>query len=177
MSNLLTNGLNSIYETYINLIHKKENNEELATSSSQPTPATCASNISEKLFERLIENDENDSLSYDDDIILFKKKKEIETETLIFTDLIRNTSFLTNKFSTKQFWIKHSTKMPNLTQLAIILLSIQCSGAFIERFFSICGFVSTKRSASMSDELIIMRCLLKSNMKLLTELSETHDDL
>ncbi len=90
MSNLLTNGLNSIYEIYINLIHKKENNKELATPSSQPTPATCASNISEKLFEILIEND---SLSYDDDIILFKKKKEIETETLIFTDLIRNTYF------------------------------------------------------------------------------------
>ena len=50
------------------------------------------------------------------------------------------------------------------------------SGAFIERYFSICGFVCTKRSASMNDDLIIMRCLLKSNIKLLSELYEVTNE-
>ena len=46
---------------------------------------------------------------------------------------------------------------------AIILLNIQ-SSAFIERFFSICGVVCTRRATNMKADLIIKRSMLKSNI-------------
>ena len=62
--------------------------------------------------------------------------------------------------------------MPNLFKLTVILLNIKSSSAFIERYFSISGIICDKRRLSMKDDLIIMRSMMKTNMKILTELNE-----
>jgi hypothetical protein len=55
-------------------------------------------------------------------------------------------------------------EFPSLYEIAIILLIIQSSQAFIERFFNICGVVCTKRATNMKVDLIIRRSMLKSNI-------------
>lgn len=57
--------------------------------------------------------------------------------------------------------------MPFLSKIALKLFSIPASSAFIERFFSICGFVSSKRSMNMKPETLTEKCLLRVNVDLL----------
>ena len=54
--------------------------------------------------------------------------------------------------------------------VAKILLNRNSSSAFIERFFSICGFIQDKRRAKTSIDLFKKRCLLRANIKILNEL-------
>jgi hypothetical protein len=74
--------------------------------------------------------------------------------------------------STSAFWHKYRAKLPNLHKLSIILLNIPASSAYVERFFSICGFVNDKRRGNMKPDLLIKRCLLAANIDILNELSE-----
>ncbi len=74
--------------------------------------------------------------------------------------------------STKDFWLKHTTEYPNLAKLALILLNICSSSAYIERFFSICGFVQKKRSCNITIDLFKKRCMLRSNLNILKELNK-----
>jgi len=53
-----------------------------------------------------------------------------------------------------------------------ILLNIQSSSAFVERFFSICGIICKKRASNMKNKLIIMRSMMKANFHLLNEFNE-----
>jgi hypothetical protein len=96
-------------------------------------------------------------------------KKNINEEVLLFTNTITSPEFKTSQNSTRKFWRTNEIKFPHLFQLALILNNAHCSAATIERFFSICGVVCKKRSLAMSDELIIARSLLKSNIKLLDD--------
>jgi hypothetical protein len=73
------------------------------------------------------------------------------------------------------FWKAHRVHLPHLFKLAIILLNIKSSSAFIERYFSISGIVCDKRRLNMKDDLIIMRSMMKTNMKILSELNEIAD--
>jgi hypothetical protein len=52
------------------------------------------------------------------------------------------------------------------------LNNISASSASIERFFSVCGFVSRQPALNMRDDLLINRCLLKSNLEILKELKD-----
>jgi hypothetical protein len=61
------------------------------------------------------------------------------------------------------FWKGNREEMPNLRDLAIKLMTIPSTSAFIERFFSICGVVNDKRRCNMRNDTFIARCLLKSN--------------
>ena len=79
---------------------------------------------------------------------------------------------MTYKNSTKKFWTANSSKFPNLTRLALVLLNISCSNAFIERFFSICGIICKPRATYLKDDLIIMRSI----MELLNGLNLEGDD-
>ncbi len=55
------------------------------------------------------------------------------------------------------------------------MLSIPTTSAFIERFFSICGIKTEKRTGNMIDSRLIMRSFLKCNIKLLKNMC--HDSL
>jgi hypothetical protein len=94
--------------------------------------------------------------------------KEIET----FTKILLEKEFIMNCKSTKQFWIKNSKVFPILFNLTFILLNINSSSACIERYFSICGFISNKKSGNINNDLFVSKCLLRSNISLLNELNQ-----
>ena len=79
-----------------------------------------------------------------------------------------------NTQSTTEFWRRNSEKFPFLLKVAAILLNIPSSSAFIERFFSLCGIISTTLNANMKDELLIMRAMLKVNMNILSRFCPNH---
>lgn len=62
-------------------------------------------------------------------------------------------------------------KFPKISSLARVLLNIPVSSAFVERFFSIAGIITKKRSDNMSPKLICARSLLKANVSLLKEMA------
>ena len=76
-----------------------------------------------------------------------------------------------NPISTKLFWQKNALQLPNLYEIALVLLNVQASSAFIERFFSICGVVCSRRATNMKPDLIIKRSMLKSNIHILNHLN------
>jgi len=136
-------------------------------------PKSTASVASELMFECLKNGDE-DNHNYDvnEELQISEKKSALEQEVSKYKLILQSDEFKNNKFSSKQFWINQSNKLPNLANLALILLNIQCSSSCIERFFSICGVVCKKHSSNQNDDLVITRCLLKSNIKLLDELNQ-----
>ena len=63
----------------------------------------------------------------------------------------------------------------SLTKPERILFNISSSSAFIEKFFSITGIICSQRRNNIKDDLIIMKSLLKSNVKILKEMNELND--
>ncbi len=97
-------------------------------------------------------------------------KKEVEKlRNLLYQS---NSKLIYESQSSKNFWLEQSENFPYLSKLALILSNINSSSAFIERYFSICGFVQDKRKMNITQELFITRCLLRSNIKILNELEE-----
>ncbi len=133
---------------------------------------TPPSVVSELMFNCLTNGDE-DNHNYDvnEELMISRKKSALDEEVSKYKLILQSDEFKTSKFRSKQFWINHANKLPNLAKLAVILLNIQCSSSCIERFFSICGVVCKKHSSNQNDDLVITRYLLKSNIKLLDELS------
>ena len=84
----------------------------------------------------------------------------------------KRSKFYTKFTSNKKFWLFFKDKAPYLNQLYIVLNNIPSSSAYIERFFSICGVVNKPRASTMTDGLFRCRCLLKTNIKILDELTE-----
>ena len=78
--------------------------------------------------------------------------------------------------STKRFWLRYKSALPNLFKLALKLLNIQASTAFIERFFSICGIICSDKNSNINDKTIVMRSILKANIDTFNELSIENDD-
>jgi hypothetical protein len=114
----------------------------------------------------LKKNNENNSGPCSINSIMVKLRKEKE----LFLSLINNDDNSKLQLKSKEFWIEFRNKLPILYNTALRLLSIPASSAFIERFFSICGTVCTKRNGNMGDDLLIKRSFLKSNLKILNEL-------
>jgi hypothetical protein len=56
--------------------------------------------------------------------------------------------------------------------LALILLNILSSAAYIERFYSLSGNICKTKSGNMGKNLIITRSLLKANIGILNDLSK-----
>ncbi len=101
--------------------------------------------------------------------IKFKNELRTFKETL-------ETHGLVYKHSTRFFWNENALKLPMLHKLAQIILNINSSSASIERFFSLCGFVCDPRRARMDDDLVIIRCLLKANIQLISQLKNEASD-
>ncbi len=147
--------------------------EKKAQSENTPAPPKSAKTTShEGIFSLIFEKDtEKPDFEVDIETLIHLKIKRVKDEICNYSLIISNPEFKNKEYSTKQFWTKNFNEFPNLNQLAKVLLGIQSSSAFIERFFSICGIVCKKRSANMSDDQIILRSFLKSNMKLLNEMN------
>jgi hypothetical protein len=93
-------------------------------------------------------------------------KKSLNKEISAFTTLITSPKFKQTEMSTRKFWRQNKSDFALLFKLSLILNNAHCSAATIERFFSICGVVCKKRSLAMTDDLIIARSLLKTNITL-----------
>ena len=106
-------------------------------------------------------------------------EKEIVTEIFNFRKLLlKDGSKIINECeSTTDFWNENKKRFPKISELAKILLNINSSSAFIERFFSICGFIQDKRKGNITIEFFKMKCLLRANIKLLNELGIPEKDL
>ena len=100
---------------------------------------------------------------------IYKIEVELEKEILKLADILAQAEKLKD-ITNRKFWNKYMDEMPRLARLALVLLNISVSSAFIERFFSICGIICKKNSGNMKDELIVTRSMLKANMKILEEL-------
>jgi hypothetical protein len=89
--------------------------------------------------------------------------EELKAEVDLFCDHLRNTKFT----STSEFWKKYKREVPYLFNLALKLLTIPATSAFLERFFSYAGIICNNRTPNLSDEMLINRSMIRSNMNLL----------
>ena len=96
--------------------------------------------------------------------------KEVENFRVLVTQ--NKSKLIYETDSSKIFWLDRIDVFPYLSKLALILSNINSSSAFIERFFSICGFVEDKRQMNITQDLFTTRCLLRANIKILNELEE-----
>ena len=92
--------------------------------------------------------------------------QEYKKEVALFKSLIENTRKLRNS----TFWRENKHRLPYLYKLNLVLFNIPASSAHLERFFSIAGLVSNNRSRNMSNDLLIMRTMIKVNIGLLDNL-------
>ena len=77
-----------------------------------------------------------------------------------------------SKKNTSDIWKKFKNKLPILYQLQLVLLNIPATSNFIERFFRFSDIVCDIRRLNMTDDLIIMRSLMKANMHILKDLNQ-----
>ncbi|RNA21659.1 zinc finger BED domain-containing 4-like, partial [Brachionus plicatilis] len=88
---------------------------------------------------------------------------KINREKEMFLNFIREPT--SQQKSTKEFLNENSYRFRILSQIARILFSIPASSAFVERFFSICGIVSSKRSQHIHPQNFMSKTLLKLKKK------------
>ena len=101
---------------------------------------------------------------------------KVQNEVSLFRNLIVSEKMHDEDCtSTRRFWLKNQSTLPNLYKLAKKLLNIQASTAFVERYFSICGIICTTKNTNMNDKTLVMRSVLKSNMNILDELNIEED--
>lgn len=144
-------------------------NENNSTSPNLSTPHSASNNFYSSFF--------NSDANYvqtelENEIINDTINKEVDSFQLLLSQ--DDFGVLKSIKSTRLFWEIHRQKFPNLFQLALILLNINSSSACIERYFSICGFVSKKRTGNITNELFITRCILRANMDILKDLSKVN---
>jgi hypothetical protein len=97
---------------------------------------------------------------------------QVQNEVSLFRKLlIDEDMFGEDCISTRRFWLQYKSQLPNLFLLSKKLLNIQASTAFVERFFSICGIICNVKNTNMSDKMIIMRSVLKTNIEILESLA------
>ena len=92
---------------------------------------------------------------------------QVEEEKIMYTNILRETKYNHKNVSLAEFRIKNRTQLPLLCEMALHLLVIPASSAYIERFFSISGIINTKRSGNMDSETLQMKAVLKANTHLL----------
>jgi hypothetical protein len=97
---------------------------------------------------------------------------QVQNEVSLFRKLLIDEDMLgENSISTRRFWMQYKSQLPNLFSLTKKLLNVQASTAFVERFFSICRIICNVKNTNMSDKMIIMRSILKTNMETLDNLT------
>lgn len=101
---------------------------------------------------------------------LFIEKQVIDREIEILAEILHDAALVKSLKSNNTFWRQNAMKMPNLRKLYTILSNVCASSAYVERFFSITGFIADRRRLKMTPYFFITRCMLKTNMHLLNEL-------
>jgi hypothetical protein len=154
------------------LINRVDNVE---VQEQEPTTSSVTTSSASTELNKLTADESFDfyfSNSDDDDSIdkpkIVNRRVAVAEETKIFKNLLQNSK---TKIITKKFWIENKKDLPLLFELASILLNIPSSSAYVERFFSICGVVNRKRAGNMSDETLINRAFLKTNLKILNDIN------
>jgi len=153
-------------------VHQEEHGGTSELISAIITPTTAFSTISVGDFMGETEQNPN----YDDAVTISQVRIQLNNETTLLLSFFKDSKFLSDKFTSHQFWLKNEIKLPYLSHLAMILLNIPCSSAFIERFFSIYVVVCDKERLNSDDRLIIDRSFLKVNIKILNELTTIYDE-
>ncbi len=74
------------------------------------------------------------------------ERESVELEINALRLKVKDQIFIENPISTKLFRQKNALQLPNLYEIALVLLDVQAFSAFIERFFSICGVVCSRRA-------------------------------
>ncbi len=100
----------------------------------------------------------------------FKKIEEIKDEVRRFSEIISRENFVYSNTSSNKFWMQKKLELPNLCTMFLIFESINASSAFIERFFSKCGIIVTKRNQNLNEESFNDRVMLCSNMSILNKM-------
>ena len=123
----------------------------------------------DEAFDQFYQSIELDQVEYN------KKELSIghlaDKERNNFVNILRNHNF-TNKTHYDAFWLEKRKELPYLYNLCLMFFNILTSSAYVERFFSICGVVNRKRAGNMTDEKLINRAFLKSNLTILNEMAE-----
>jgi hypothetical protein len=160
-------GCESLIKVYMKLVKPPKTEIKNIRQKEPSTSSDINSNSS--FLDDLFEDDEqNEQLIEESHQSLRYEKVQLEINKL------RNL-FLEKKYqiteTNSQFWRNNERSFPELYKLAIIILNIQSSSSFVERFFSICGVVCKKRATNMKNKLIIMRSMMKANFHLLNILN------
>jgi hypothetical protein len=160
-------GIESLSKVYLKLV--KQTTVEIIIKPLTPSPTAIDSDCSSYLDELFEDDEQNEEVIKEKEANLRYQTVQLEVDKL-------GKILLENKYQIKesnsQFWRNHERLLPKLFKLATILLNIQSSSAFVERFFSICGIICKKRASNMKNKLIIMRSMMKANFHLLNELNE-----
>ena len=77
-----------------------------------------------------------------------------------FSKLLQDSKIIFKTKSSKKFWLQYEEKFPYIGKL-FALTSINSSSAFIERFFSICGVITTDRNQNIKHELFEFYAMLQ----------------
>ncbi len=162
-------GFEALSRAYYQLIKNKEQSIT-KTPKSPNTPLSANSDSSEFCYDGIFEDDTNNFHQQQIQTETIRRES-FEIEVNAFRIKMKNEMFVDKPMSTKLFWLKNALQFPMLYKLAIVLLNIQSSSAFIERFFSICGVVCTRRATNMKADLLIKRSMMKTNMHILTHLN------
>ncbi len=174
MKNTFEDGFNNLCESYFQFFNKanRENILNLADSSILTQPQSANPQSAKSVFSvNDFIGDKIENPTYNEEVIKLEIQNRIGNEITLLLKVFKDQKFLNERFTSNQFWFKHENNFPYLSKLALALLNIPSSSAFIERFFSICGVICNKRSLNIGDDLLITRSLLKANVKLLNDLS------
>ena len=132
-----------------------DNGEDLVSESSY-----SESYASDSYLKHSTKSSKKTNKSKDNKKLILKKKidmkrKQLSNEIALFREKVTKEILKSNfEMSTSSFWKQNAKRLPNLYNLAITLLNIQASSAFVERFFSICGVICTKRNTNMTDDFL-----------------------
>jgi hypothetical protein len=176
-----TNGIESLkiiasrFLLNTNELNNQQNSSEsnllIRTNEQATSPSIISPNTGFEEFANHFFNSDNATQTQ---LNIEIKEDEIKKEIEQFRILLFNNNYaiLNEINSSKKFWIENANKFPNLKNLSLILFNTNASSAFLERYFSLCGFVSKKNSCNISVDLFIARCLLRSNIKLINHLNK-----
>ncbi|RNA03548.1 zinc finger BED domain-containing DAYSLEEPER-like [Brachionus plicatilis] len=161
-SDYTTGCLQAFEETVTFLLNDKPEENIPRSEQSQNNQTRSYKNNENRLLMSLVKSKPFESAN---DIERINKIEVIRRERSIFLELIREKTNLEK--TSNGFWSEYGYKMPLIYKVALKVFSIPASSAFIERFFSICGLVSDKRSMNMNSETLIDKCMLRSNVDLI----------
>ena len=136
-----------------------------ASSSGETTPRCNSSQQSFTGFFHTFNETVGNNQTLQEETFMRELEKEIDSFS---RELLQNDCAVPRSVvSSSQFWLEHKDTFPQLAQLALIIGSIPSSFASIERYFSVCGFVSKKIASNIEDDLYTARCTMRANIDLL----------